>query len=97
MSNDTCLYRLRWIAAGGGSRNRYEVCAVPITEVTVDRIYFNAFGAEHHYVDRAQIEATGQVWHAETDLQLFLRPPLPTRHRPTGRTIEELRRQADLS
>ena len=93
----TCLYHLRWIGGDGVSRNRYEVCSVPVTPATSDRIYFSAFGATHFFVARPEVEETGQVWHAESDLQLYLAPPLPTLHRPFGRTVAELRRQAELS
>jgi hypothetical protein len=95
----TYLYSLGWRCGGGcapGVHNCYQIRRWPVIRLTSKRIYIRAFDAVHG-VDRAVIESTGQFCCAPADLQLYLSPPMPTRHRPQGADLGDLRRQAAVN
>lgn len=105
------VYRLRYrcwdhCQPFGHAGSCYEVLGFPVTRVTAKRIYFweshhrdhprhPDYGCEH-FVNRADIGPTGEVWHRAVCSRLFLAPPpLPDLQRVDGqKSVAELRREA---
>ncbi len=104
----THLYELWcscWDSCDLGPHECYEVRSRLVTRVTAKRIYFASRShpvtgrvVREGFVDRATIEAAGEVWHRRVGAggtRLYLSPPpLPTRPRNDSPSVADLRASA---
>lgn len=85
------LYELWDANWDDGPLGNYQVLAHPITKKTARRIYFTRNGSRAAFVDRQQIEATGEIFYRPIARTLYLAPPeIPARPKPPS--LPELRK-----
>lgn len=84
------LYELWDTNWDDGPLGNYRVLRHPITKKTAKRIYFTRGGARTAFIDRQQIEATGEIFYRPIARTLYLREPeIPGR--PKSPSLTELR------
>jgi hypothetical protein len=85
------LYELWDANWDDGPMGNWQILQHPITKKTAKRIYFTRNGSRAAFVDRQQIEATGEIFYRPIARTLYLAPPeIPSKPKPPS--LPELRK-----